>query len=199
MQTKRFLMLLGLAFTLFSYNAAAQGSFLGRLQGKQKSSQGTVVVHQSKEIADALMGKSAAVSRPASGGNSATENNSAESAEKRNTGTTPATGNETSGNTIVSLSKHVAKNKIKSNGYRIQVFSGGNSRSARQEAQRMAVRVKNLFPELPIYTHFYNPHWVCRVGDFRTYEEASAVLRQMKQGGGFREAIVIKSQILKAL
>lgn len=194
-------MLVGFAFTLFSYNAAAQGSFLGRLQGKQKTTQGTVIVHQSQEIADALIGKKTVVpARQSGGGASAAMGASSESlSDKQTSGISASATSGESSNATVSLSKHVARNKVKMNGYRIQVFSGGNSRTARQEAQRMAVRVKNSFPELPVYTHFYNPHWVCRVGDFRTYEEASAVLRQMKSEGIFKEAIIIKSQILKTI
>ena len=65
--------------------------------------------------------------------------------------------------------------KMKANGYRIQVYAGGNSRTARQEAQQMA--------------------GICRVGDFRTYEEASQFLRELKATEQFDEALIVRSVI----
>ena len=81
------------------------------------------------------------------------------------------------------------------NGYRIQVYSGGNSRQSKNEAAMMGQRVRSLFGDLSVYTHFLNPHWICRVGDFKTYEEANEMYRQMKETGRFREAVIVKSKI----
>ena len=81
------------------------------------------------------------------------------------------------------------------NGYRIQVYSGGNNRKSKQEAASMAGRVRSQFPEAAVYTHFVSPHWICRVGDFRTVEEANDLLRQMRATGQFNEAIVVKSKV----
>lgn len=84
---------------------------------------------------------------------------------------------------------------MKANGYRIQVYAGGNSREARQEAQRMAAKVKSYFSDMPTYTHFQSPRWICRVGDFRTYEEASQALRELRETQQFDEALIVKSVI----
>lgn len=84
--------------------------------------------------------------------------------------------------------------KMKANGYRIQVYAGGNSRTARQEAQQMAAKVKHYF-DMPTYTHFQSPRWICRVGDFRTYEEASQFLRELKATEQFDEALIVRSVI----
>ncbi|MCR5820117.1 MAG: SPOR domain-containing protein [Bacteroidaceae bacterium] len=81
------------------------------------------------------------------------------------------------------------------NGYRIQVYSGGNNRRSKQEASAMAGRVRSQFPDASVYTHFVSPHWICRVGDFRTVEEANDLLRQMRSTGNFNEAIVVKSKV----
>ena len=86
--------------------------------------------------------------------------------------------------------------RVRANGYRIQVFSGGNSRAAKTEANMMGQRVKSLFLELPVYTHFISPHWICRVGDFRTYEEAHEVFQKLKETGRFPEAVIVKSKII---
>ena len=81
------------------------------------------------------------------------------------------------------------------NGYRIQVYSGDNSRKGKNEAAAMGRRVKAMFPELSVYTHFISPHWICRVGDFRTYEEASEYFRRMRESGQFAEAVMVRSKV----
>lgn len=87
------------------------------------------------------------------------------------------------------------RHRYKANGYRIQIYAGGNSRSARTEAERWGMKSRSYFPELPVYTHFYSPRWICRVGDFKTMAEASQYLQQFKQTKLFGEAYIVKSQI----
>ena len=81
------------------------------------------------------------------------------------------------------------------NGYRIQVYFGDNSRQGKAEARAAGLRFRNSFPEHSVYVSFISPHWLCRVGDFRTREEAREVLRQIREMGMFREAVVVKSKI----
>lgn len=76
-------------------------------------------------------------------------------------------------------------------GFRIQVYSGGNTREARQEAERAGHKVKAAMPELPVYVHFYTPRWGCRVGNFRTYKEAQKVQKKIKKLG-FKQAIILR-------
>lgn len=76
-------------------------------------------------------------------------------------------------------------------GFRIQVYSGGNTREARQEAERAGHKVKAAMPELPVYVHFYTPRWGCRVGNFRTYKEAQRVQKKIKKLG-FKQAIILR-------
>lgn len=76
-------------------------------------------------------------------------------------------------------------------GFRIQVYSGGNTREARQEAERAGHKVKAAMPELPIYVHFYTPRWGCRVGNFRTYQDAQKVLRKIWKLG-YKQAIILR-------
>lgn len=79
-------------------------------------------------------------------------------------------------------------------GFRIQVFSGGNTRVARQEAERAGQKVKAALPNQPVYVHFYSPRWSCRVGNFRTYNSALGALRQIRRIG-YKGAIIIRSVI----
>ena len=85
--------------------------------------------------------------------------------------------------------------KVKINGYRIQVYFGDNSRKGKTEAQAAGRRFRNTFPELSVYVSFASPHWLCRAGDFRTMEEANEKLRQIREMGIFREAVIVKSKI----
>lgn len=85
--------------------------------------------------------------------------------------------------------------RVRTIGYRIQVYAGGNNRTSKAEAYRMANLVRSEFPELTVYTHFISPRWICRAGDFKTNEEAREMLRRMRQTQKFREASIVKSQI----
>ena len=82
----------------------------------------------------------------------------------------------------------------KVNGYRVQVFAGGNSRNDRIKAERTGSEIKSLFPGTPIYVHFYSPRWICRMGNYRTYEEALEVLTRVKNLG-YQSAIIVKGKI----
>ena len=95
---------------------------------------------------------------------------------------------------VVDTSKKVMRGGHKVVGYRIQVFAGGNQRKDRQKAERIGSEIKSLFPRQPVYVHFYSPRWICRMGNFRTYEEALQMLSSVKNMG-YNAATVIKEKI----
>lgn len=84
---------------------------------------------------------------------------------------------------------------IKSRGYRVQVYAGNNSRQARDEAKAVAEKVKEKFPDMPVYTFFQPPRWLCRVGDYKSIEEAHVAMRQLKAAGNFKEVAIVREQI----
>jgi len=84
---------------------------------------------------------------------------------------------------------------LKARGYRVQVYAGNNSRIARQEANDVAEQIKEEFPELPVYAFFQPPRWLCRVGDYRSIEEADASMRRLKATGKFKEVSIVREQI----
>ena len=94
----------------------------------------------------------------------------------------------------IDLRKKVMKNGKKINGFRVQVFAGGNGRADRLKAERTGEEMKTLFPNEPVYVHFYSPRWICRIGNYRTYEEAHDILRQVKQMG-YPSAVIVKGKI----
>lgn len=162
-----------------TFSLTAQSKFTDRLQ-KSEIGQGKVTLNQSKAIENLVNGSVLSVPQASQGKTvgSSTVNKGLAAAD--------------------SLAEQVALpgRKVRMNGYRIQVYSGSNSRSAKNEALSVGQRVKTLFMDIPVYTHFVSPHWVCRVGDFKTYEEAFEMLRQLKETGRFDEAVLVKSRII---
>lgn len=94
----------------------------------------------------------------------------------------------------VDMRRKLPRRSYKVNGYRVQVLAGGNSREGKIKVQQAGNDVKMAFPDLPVYVHFYSPRWICRVGNFRTYEEASRVLAQVKKMG-FKQASIVSGKI----
>ena len=85
--------------------------------------------------------------------------------------------------------------KVRMNGYRVQVYAGGNSRDAKRRAYQVDALVRKLFPEQPVYTRFISPRWICHVGDFKTRAEALRLLKDMRRTGKFSEAITVRCKI----
>lgn len=163
----------------------AQHKYTEVIQGNVQGG-GSLVLHQSPLITDMVNGKPAP----------SAANTASRKASHTVAGSSVKTGvyqypDSTSQDTL-SLPQ---AEKVMVNGYRIQVYSGGNTRKGKAEATQIGQKVKSLFPELPVYTRFASPHWICRVGDFRTYEEANEYFRQLKESGRFPEAVIVKSKV----
>lgn len=112
------------------------------------------------------------------------------SAQKPADHQTPATAE----NPAVDTSKKMMRNSYKVTGYRIQAYSGGNSRADREKANRIGDAIKMKYPDQPVYVHFYSPRWICRVGNFRSYNEAAQVLKGIK-AMGYSQACIVKGKI----
>lgn len=85
-------------------------------------------------------------------------------------------------------------------GYRIQIFSDGRNPStlqARAQARGNAIIAK--FPKYrgQVYSFSSAPNWYTRIGNFKTSEEASRALAELKRAfpGFAAEMRVVKSQI----
>ncbi len=95
---------------------------------------------------------------------------------------------------IIDTRKKVMRQSYKVTGFRVQAYAGGNTRAARQQAETIGNNIKMKYPDQPIYVHFYSPRWICRVGNFRSYEEAHAMLNNIKRMG-YRQATIVKGKI----
>ena len=93
------------------------------------------------------------------------------------------------------LSPSEQPNVWRTRGFRVQGYAGNNSRQARSQAYDVAAKVKEEFPDMPVYTYFQPPRWLCRVGDYKTMEEAHSAMRMLKATGVFKEVSIVREQI----
>ncbi len=177
--------------------ADAQSTFTERLQ-KSNSGEGKITVTHDQSIDELVNGKNAVPVQAAP--KKQTETTTAttrqeNTRDEKNEQTTVLQETETTTATpdTIDTRKKVMKG-YKINGFRVQVFAGGNSRNDRVKAERTGNEIKSLFPGEPVYVHFYSPRWICRMGNYRTYEEAHAILRSVRELG-YQSAIIVKGKI----
>ncbi|MBE6308210.1 MAG: SPOR domain-containing protein [Bacteroidaceae bacterium] len=94
-----------------------------------------------------------------------------------------------------SLMGKVAVKTTQVEGYRVMVYSGNNSRTAREEANKWAQYMRENFPGAEVYVVFESPIRSCQYGDYRTREEAEAVMYKLKATRKFKEISVRKTLI----
>jgi hypothetical protein len=70
---------------------------------------------------------------------------------------------------------------IKIQGFRVQVFSSNDQRTAREEAFQREKEMKEAIPGIPTYVTYNAPFWRLRIGDFNSHEEAFLIQRQLMQ------------------
>ena len=193
--------LVGLSFVIchLSFSPAGAQTFTQRLQQKT-AGEGRVTVTHSQVIDDLVNGAparkdsvkptTATTALPSSVDPKATPKPATGTAAVRDT----SYNRDTIDPTAVDSRKKVMRGGHKVWGYRVQVFAGGNQRKDRQKAERTGSEIKALMPDMPVYVHFYSPRWICRIGNFRTYEEAHSVLTSIKKEG-YTAATIIKEKI----
>jgi hypothetical protein len=86
---------------------------------------------------------------------------------------------------------------MKIQGFRVQVFSGNDQRTSKDEAFRREKEIKDLIPGIPTYVTYNAPFWRLRVGDFNSHEEAFPVQRQLMQAFPRygKEMYIVKEEI----
>ncbi len=189
--------------------ASAQTTFTQRLQ-EEKKGEGKITVTQDKAIEDLVNGPQTTVSTQQQKTTTTPQTTTRKEDDKKATATTEQQHKPDSGSTqrptvaekeqrsdsttIDDGRKKVMRGGYKINGYRVQVYAGGNSREARIKAERTGREMNALFPGVPVYVHFYSPRWICRMGNYRTIEEANQQLRAVKNLG-YSSAIIVKGKI----
>ena len=204
---KAFMVLSFCLFTFLPFSLSAQ-TFTQRIQNKGTAT-GTIVIHQSDSI-DQLV-NSAKLGATSTGTSSQTTNTTnaasgSNATSTANASNTATTGRQQQDGTLTNTDnyqeeateQYATTKKMmrgyKVNGYRVQAFAGGNSRKDRQQAERIGNEIKAQFNNVPVYVHFYSPRWICRVGNFRTYEEAHQMLIGLRKMG-FSQATIVKGKL----
>lgn len=192
---RRFISIILLCVGIYT-NADAQ-TFTERVQ-KKVDGQGTVTIHQSEDIDQLVNDPNATGTQPSNkkptepSTKKPTEpsRNNSDAQAKNQGGQQTDSGNE-EGNTTQTRTT----NKI--TGYRVQAYAGGNSRKDRQMAEQARNNIKAHYPNVPVYVHFYSPRWICRVGNYRSYEEAHQMMVNL-QNLGYKQASIVKGKITSA-
>jgi len=186
-----------LPFYLFTFLPLTAQTYTQRIQ-KQNAGQATVTIHQSDSIeqlvnSELLGNRTAAKPTTPSTSSSTTPSTSS-------TSSTPSTSSATTptGQTVVPTPQEEGDQQPRATykvmGYRVQAFAGGNSRADRQKAERIRNSIKSYYPNVPVYVHFFSPRWICRVGNYKTYEEAHQMMTNLKNMG-FNECTIVKGKI----
>ncbi|WP_170120057.1 SPOR domain-containing protein [Dysgonomonas alginatilytica] len=90
------------------------------------------------------------------------------------------------------------KNFIRAKGYRIQVYSGSDQKVARNEANSRKGAIQSSFPNMEVTVSYNSPVWRVRAGNFKTQEQASQALSEMKaKFPGFGREMRIVDDVIK--
>lgn len=188
-----------LPFYLLTFLPLSAQTFTQRIQ-RSVQGQGSVTIHHDKSIDDLINGSNSGTVTP--------PKKSTPNVEKSTAATTPeakrpevkkdvpkkVTSSPSESSDTLSSAKKTTGHSYKTVGYRIQVFAGGNSRKDRQTAERIGNELRTLFPQEAVYVHFYSPRWICRMGNYRTQEEAHQSLQEIKKLG-YTAATIVKGKI----
>lgn len=69
----------------------------------------------------------------------------------------------------------------KMGGYRVQIYSDNNARTAKNEARSKERAVASQFPDLATYVVYDSPYWRLRVGDCKSRAEADELAAQLRK------------------
>lgn len=187
-----------LLFCLFTGSLQAQQTFTDVLTS-QKAGEGKVVVVQDERIKELVDGSASKTpAKNASTSKKASDDKPKKEASRQQLPPHQAESTKTVSSTPPSQYALRYRTRYKATGYRIQVFTGGNSRADRARAYEIEQKCRTAFPELSVYIHFISPRWICRVGDFQSYNDAQKYLSRIRRAGISNEAIVVKTTVLLA-
>lgn len=181
----RTLLTLTFLATFLAMPVRGQETYTEHLQ-KDVSGQGSVAIRQSDEI-ERLVNNTAppAPAKPAKSETTTTHREAAPHSEA------PASPSKSSSTTRT----HVARTRHKARGYRICIYTGGNSRADKTKAVQMGQKCREKFPELSVYTTFSAPRWVTNVGDFRTRQDAQKYVTRIRKARFTYEVRIVGSEV----
>lgn len=209
-----------IALALFAVQLHAQQTYTEKLR-QNEAGKGTVIINQSPEIEQVVNGKAQQKSEtkgrittlPAIGGkpvvtgtstksnntaptsHTSTSHSTATNATNKSEKAKSATSNVSHGGSSTQSHTYVNRARHKARGYRICIFTGGNSRADKQKAIEMGNKCRAKFPELASYPSFEAPRWVTHVGDFKTREDASKYVSKIRRTRITYEVRIVASEV----
>lgn len=170
-------------------------TYTQRLQ-KKTAGQGTVTVHHSKAIDDLVNGPNVNTAPSAPKKVEQTQTTAVTTPHKTDTAKDTKTVHPQQENVSLLANDTTTAKKVNKKMvmvYRVQAYAGGNSRKDRRTAEQIGNQLRTLFPQESVYVHFYTPRWICRMGNYRTYEEAHHALQEVKKMG-YNAATIVKGK-----
>lgn len=82
-------------------------------------------------------------------------------------------------------------------GFRIRIFSGNQQTTSKNRCYAIQTDLNEQMPDLTTYITFKTPNWRISAGDFRTSEEASSMLAQLRKAfpAYAKEMFIVKEKI----
>ena len=184
-----------LPFYLFTFLPLTAQTFTQRIQ-KNSAGEGTITIHQDTAI-DELVNGPVSPAKPAPAPKKTTPAPVKPVTKAKDTPVMQikdTTVSHSQQETETDSTQITPKRVFKTVGYRVQVLAGGNTRQDRQRAEQAGRSLRTLFPGEEVYVHFYSPRWICRLGNYRTYEEAHEKMLEVRKLG-YDAATVVKGKI----
>ncbi len=169
--------------------------------GNSSTGSGSVSIQQDQRLQNIVSGNTQVVERPSNEGGQRGESNPANRPANRPAPSQPRRVQRTQVVPVNQLPQFGNNNNVdvrrgtrkRMRGFRIQMYWGNSLRTDRLKAQRIADKVSGAFPELKAYVSYDQPHWRCRVGDFKTRAGAARYLDRMRKIAP--EAMIVRSEI----
>lgn len=158
-------------------------------------SQGSVSIQQDERLQSIVSGEAPVIERKSENTQQAArqqQNSSAAPRKMRRTEIVDVKNLPTFGNRNDFDLRTGARTRAK--GYRIQMYWGNSLRTDQLKAKRLGEKVSALYPDLNHYVSYLEPHWRCRVGDFKTRAGAARYLDRLKKITP--EATIVRSEII---
>jgi Cu/Ag efflux protein CusF len=198
-----------------SFNLAQAQSFTQQVQ-QQNAGEGKVTIHHDQAI-DQLVNGKITITAPTKNQTEKTRNTTTAKTTPTNTqqhagaaaaqgsathqgstsqqNSTSATTHQTEHADTSAAAQTSSRHAYKTTGFRVQAFAGGNTRRDRQRAEQTGNVMRQQFPGTDVYVRFFSPRWVCRVGNYRTYEEAREMMYAIRKLG-YESATIVKGKII---
>lgn len=218
---KRIILLL--CATLFALSTYSQSTYTEKLR-KNEAGKGTVVIRQSDEIERIVNGtqkpRSASKVSTSTTKNDASANSGStshashtsatathtshpstdasekkESARKSSENKSKPTQKHNTASDTSSGHRYISRARHKARGFRICIFTGGNSRADKIKAIQMGNKCREKFRELAVYPSFEAPRWVTHVGDFKTRQEAQKYVVRIRRAHISYEVRIVASEV----